>query len=194
MPDLGVDGPGTTVASRLAALDRLSRSIAADSWFAAVGEPLIDAERDEALLYLRGLGFDQADIAGVSDWQEAKNTADAPNWDPAWWTAEEKTREALLAKAEAAIEERALYDALSKVTRVASDFVHGKAAIAAARGGTADAGLIRSAAGAASMACYQAALAKAAAAGDDHPFAAKYRLFAAGRWPLAINDGVLSVF
>jgi hypothetical protein len=42
------------------------------------------------------------------------------------------------------------------------------------------------ASGAAAQACHQAALAIAAAAGPEHLFATKYRLFAAGRWPLGI--------
>lgn len=179
---------------RLDAIGRLAQAIAQDSWFAAVGEPLIDAERDEARLYLDGLGFAHVDIASVGDWRQAKAAADAPNWDPAWWQAEERERARLLERAEAIVDEGALYAALSAVTNAASDILHGKAAVAAARGGVADAGLIRSAAGAASIACYQAALVKAAEADDTHPFAAKYRLFAAGRWPLAINDGTLSVF
>ncbi|MEM7446185.1 MAG: hypothetical protein AAF414_22890, partial [Pseudomonadota bacterium] len=131
---------------------------------------------------------------GIDNWHAAHASADAPDWDPAWWTAEDTERARLLKVAEESIDERALYEALSSVTTAASDIIHGKAAVAAARGGIADPGLIRSAAGAGSMACYQAALAKVTDAGDDHPFAAKYRLFAAGRWPLAINNGVLSVF
>jgi hypothetical protein len=194
MANSNPDGERTDAERRRVTLDRLARSIATDSWFAAVGEPLIDAERDEARLYLDGLGFKQAGIVGIGDWVEARNVADAPDWDPAWWAAEEQARDTLLNQAESAIHQKTLYEALSTITTVASETVHGKAAIAAARGGIADAGLIRSAAGAASMACYHAALAKAACAGDDHPFAAKYRLFAAGRWPLAINEGILSVF
>jgi len=194
MPSGSQDKKSKTSASRLAAIGRLARAIPADSWFAAVGEPIIEAEREEARLYLHGLGFGTAEIVGVADWPHAREAADAPDWDPAWWDAEENARAVLLEQAEATIDERSLYDALSSVTNVASDIVHGKAAVAAARDGIADAALIRSAAGAASMACYQAALAKAAGVGDDHLFAAKYRLFAAGRWPLAINAGVFSVF
>jgi hypothetical protein len=52
--------------------------------------------------------------------------------------------------------------------------------------GIADPMLTRVASGAAAQACHQAALAIAAAAGPDHLFAMKFRLFAAGRWPLGI--------
>lgn len=178
---------------RLAALDRLTRAIPLDGWFAAVGEPLIDAERDEARLYLDGLGFPAAAIAAAADWTAAHRLAEAPDWEPRWWEAEQAAQAALLARAEAEVEERALYDALTRVARAAGDVCHGTAAIAAARAGIAHPGLIRAAAGAAAMACHQVALVRAAGAGPDHPFAAKHRLFAAGRWPLAIVGGTFHV-
>ena len=42
-------------------------------------------------------------------------------------------------------------------------------------------------------AAYAAALALAAHAGDQHPFAVKFRLYEAGRWPLGILGGVLHI-
>ena len=35
---------------------------------------------------------------------------------------------------------------------------------------------------------------QAAGAGDDHPFAVKFRLYEAGRWPLGIVGSTFSVF
>jgi hypothetical protein len=177
----------------LAGLQRFARQIPSESWFAALGDPLIEAEADEARLYLDGLGFTGAGVQPVADWAAARAKALSPDWDPAWWEAEERLRANLLAEAEAAFAEGALYQALTEVTTVAGDTLHGKAAVAASRAGVADPGLIRSAAGAAAMACYQAGLALAVGSRADQPFLAKYRLFAAGRWPLAINKGVLSV-
>ena len=66
--------------------------------------------------------------------------------------------------------------------------------MAAARGGVADAGLIRSAAGAATMACYQAAVGVAAELANDNPFIAKYRLFEAGHWPLCVRGAAFYIF
>lgn len=194
MPDGDMETTIDSVDHRLDVLRRLVHAIQFDSWFAAVGDPVIDAERDEARLYLDGLGFGDVTIRSVDGWQDAKAIADAPDWDVAWWQAEEDERTDLQRRAESEIGDRALYGALTRVTNTASDIVHGKAAVAAARGGVADEGLIRSAAGAAAMSCHQAALALVTRAGDNHPFAAKYRLFAAGRWPLAINNGVFFVF
>ena len=194
MPDSNTETVDDRVDRRLDGLRRLAHAIQFDSWFAAVGDPMIDAEREEARLYLDGLGFGHVTIESVGSWNDAKAVADAPDWDVAWWQAEENERADLQRRAEAEIGDRALYSALTNVTNTASDTVHGKAAVAAARGGVADEGLIRSAAGAAAMSCHQAALALVTRAGDNHPFAAKYRLFAAGRWPLAINNGVFFVF
>ena len=58
----------------------------------------------------------------------------------------------------------------------------------------ADPALARVAAGAAAQACHQAALALAVAAPPEHVFAVKYRLFAAGRWPLGIVGDRCFVF
>jgi hypothetical protein len=76
--------------------------------------------------------------------------------------------------------------ALTKVTDAATRIVLGAASVAAARQGIADPALARAAAGAATQAAYQAALALAGGAQSNHPFAVKYRLFAAGRWPLGV--------
>jgi hypothetical protein len=70
----------------------------------------------------------------------------------------------------------------------------GAASIAAARDGVADPALSRVAAGAATQAAYQAALARAAGSPDSHPFAIKFRLFAAGRWPLGLVSDTFHLF
>ena len=84
--------------------------------------------------------------------------------------------------------------ALTRVTEAASAVVMGAASVAAARSGVADAALARVAAGAATEAAYHAGLARIAGAGANHPFAIKFRLFAAGRWPLGIAGGILHLF
>jgi len=56
--------------------------------------------------------------------------------------------------------------------------------------------LNRALAGAAIQAAFERALVAIAAAGAarDHPLAAKYRLFAGGRWPLAVVAGSFHIF
>jgi hypothetical protein len=75
----------------------------------------------------------------------------------------------------------------------AGDLVHGKAATAAARMGNAAPASIHVAAGAASQAVYQLAVARLAG-NQTSPFESKFRMFAAGRWPLGIMGSRLFVF
>ena len=109
--------------------------------------------------------------------------------------AEEQLRAGLSATAvDLAGDEQAVLVALTHVTSKASEAVHGAAETAALRFGVDDDGLIRAAAGAATQAAYQAALVIAAAEDEEHPFALKFQLFRAGRWPLGIIGGTFSIF
>lgn len=178
----------------LAEVQRLAQDVRRASWFAAVGQALTDGERQDAEAYAAALGFSGAPVAVVPDWRAAEAATRDAGWDARWWESEEKARADLLSAARARHGERATMTALSEVALAASDTVMGVASVAAARMGVADPALARVAAGAATQAAYQAALALAAEAGADHAFAVKYRLFAAGRWPLGIVGGALSVF
>jgi len=176
------------------AVAALARRAASPSWFAAVGKALTEAERADAASYLGALGFAAVAIDGVADWPQAKALADAPDWDPAWWDEEERLRIGLLDAAAARHGRARLLEALSRATQGASDRAHGQAALATIRAGIADLALARAAAGAVTQACYLAALAAAAAAGAEHPFHAKFRLFESGRWPLGIVAGRFRLF
>jgi hypothetical protein len=164
------------------------------SWFAATGQDLTDGERHEAADYLRAIGFPDAAIDPVSDWRAAEAATRDAQWSRAWWDAEERCRAELLARAGETHGAHPLMTALSQVTLEASDVVLGAASIAAARCAIADPALARVAAGAATQAAYQAGLALAAGAGDLHPFAIKFRLFAAGRWPLGLVGRTFRLF
>jgi hypothetical protein len=170
------------------------REVAQASWFAACGEALTPGERGDAAAYLAALGLEAAAIEGVAGWTDAAATTQRPDWSQRWWETEERERRALYESAAAKSGEAALLAALSAVTQAASDLVHGAAAVAASRAGVADPALHRVAAGAAAQACYHAALALAAGHGDAHGFAVKFRLFAAGRWPLGIVGARFFVF
>jgi hypothetical protein len=182
-------GPALDAPDVRDALAGLEHRIALAPWFAAAGEPLESAEREDAERYVTALGLAGVAVAGVADWRRAKAIADDPAWDRRWWDAEERLRIALRSMGRRRFDAAALEAALSRVT-AASDFVHGAAAVACARAGIADPALIKCAAGAATQACYQAALAIAAGAGPEHAFAVKFRLFAAGRWPLGVVGGI----
>lgn len=164
------------------------------SWFAAVGEPIGEAERAAAGAYLAGLGFADAEVAAVGDWNQAEQVIRAEDWNTRWWQAEEERRSRLLPLAQTSRDGAELLAALADIAVSASDRAHGAAAVAAARGEIADPpGLIRAAAGAASTSCYQAAL-ETACGEEEGAFSIKFRLFEAGRWPLCLEGARYFVF
>jgi len=181
-------------APHLQGLKRLALMARRLGWFSSLGRPLALRERLDAEAYVAALGFPDVTVATVADWEEAESCARNPGWNTAWWEAEEQLRAALLADALAQAEEHDVMRALTLVAAAASDVVHGAAEAAAERDGVSDPALIRCAAGAATQAAYQAALLLAAGADDDHAFAAKFRLFAAGRWPLGIVGQTFNLF
>jgi hypothetical protein len=172
-------------------LDQVKAELRAAAWFAALGEKLTDGDRAEA--YARALGLGTLLLGQARDWPEAERVLQAPDWSPAWWDREEAQRLRLLAEAEARYPERALWTALTELTTELGDAVHGRAGIAAARMGGAAKASVHVAAGAAAQAAYQLALARLAQDAAS-PFESKFRLFAAGRWPLGVVGSTLVVF
>jgi hypothetical protein len=174
-------------------LGTLRAEVRAASWFAALGEPLTEGDRSDAMAYGAALGFDSIEVGLARDWPDAERLLKAPDWTPAWWDREEALRRTLLAEAEARYPERALWSSLTDLTTETGDLVHGKAATAAARMGNAAVASIHVAAGAASQAIFQLAVARLAEDAAS-PFESKFRLFAAGRWPLGILGSRLVLF
>ena len=169
----------------------LRSELRAAAWFAALGEPLTDGDRADA--YAKALGLGALVLGQAHDWPEAERVLKAPDWSPTWWDREEVQRRRLLAEAEARYPERALWTSLTELTTELGDTVHGKAGIAAARMGGAAKASIHVAAGAAAQAAYQLALARLAEEAAS-PFESKFRLFAAGRWPLGVVGSTLILF
>jgi hypothetical protein len=180
--------------SDLTAASRFATSLARQSWFAAVGQELTDGEKRDARDYLAALSLAHCELHFIADWRRAEAVTRDPNWSTAWWDAEEKQRLALLETVFHQWGEHPTLAALTRVTDAATRVTLGAASVAAARDGIADPALTRVAAGAASQAAYQAALAQVAGAGEAHPFAAKFRLFAAGRWPLGLIGDCFYLF
>ena len=165
----------------------LRAEVRAASWFAALGEPLTDGDRGDAKAYA---GTDDVEL--VTSWPDAERFLKSPATLD-WWEREESLRKDLLARAEARHPERAFWTALTELTTEAGDLVHGKAATAAARMGGAAPASIHVAAGAASQAVYQLGVARMA--GEPASlFESKFRLFAAGRWPLGVAGSRLVLF
>lgn len=178
----------------LLSVSRFAGLIRAVPWFASVSEPLGEGEIEDARAFLDALGFPDVHVADIAGWDEAADAIQNPEFNDAAWEAEEQLLAALHAEALARVSEEDLSLALTHVTASASEVVTQAAAIAAARSGVEDEALIRAAAGAATQACYQAALVLAASGEPDHPFALKYKLFEQGRWPLGIVGATFSLF
>ena len=83
---------------------------------------------------------------------------------------------------------------MAHIELTASDHLQDVATKMLDRAGLDDAGLGKSAAGAATIAVHHAALALAAGEPGTHPFAAKFRLFQAGRWPLGVYGRAFYIF
>lgn len=155
------------------------------AWFSALGEPLGAAEAADIDAYLAALGLvPELPPLAVTSWAQAAAIARTPA--ERWWGAEEAERVRL--------ERTVRLDPADREWLALTDALHGAAAVAAARSGCADQGLIRAAAGAATYAAHQYRLARAAGAGNDHAFVRKYALFSGGRWPLGVYGGRFAIF
>jgi len=173
----------------LDAVGALAGEAASLAWFDAVGAVVGPSERAAVERYLAGLGLAEHPVVGVADWSAAARIASAPDWDRRWWDAEQAQRNVLLDAATARHGRDGVMHALSAPAHIASDAAH-----AGAQQRGIDDALARVAAGAASQACYLAALAVLADAGAGHAFAVKFSLFAAGRWPLGVVGGRFHLF
>jgi hypothetical protein len=193
------DRPGGTVLSfstgeplsgEAAAVDRFLAGLGDASWFSSLGMPPTDGEAADVAAYLGGLGLDALDVAWIGDLAAARRLSQDGGWSRAWWQAEERAVADLARRLDAALGKAASTRLLNRVMAEASKVVMGPAAVAAAREGVADQGLNRAMAGAAIQAVYAMALVVAAARdARSHSLAAKYRLFAAGHWPLVVLEG-----
>jgi len=165
------------------------------AWFTCLGLPLGIADLRDARSYLQALDYSpDVTISAVPDWQSAEAIIRDPQWDRVWWEREEDERTRLMQLARQRIGPIALLERLTAATELASQSIHGAAAIAAERDGVADAALVRAASGAASMALHGAALARLTGQGPEDLFVRKYALFESGRWPLGVIAGSFYLF
>lgn len=168
---------------------------AAAAWFARVGLPLASADVDAIREMLGGPTTPAGPgIRGIAHWHEAGEIIRAADWDTASWDRDEDERQRLWQSAAERFGEDAILRQLTSATAALADPLHGAAAVAAAREGVADPGLVRAAAGAALMAAHQSALARLAGEDERHFFARRFALFAGGRWPLGDYRGHYCIF
>lgn len=173
---------------------RFNKLIPSIPWFSSVGTPLTQRTGQTARDYMNMLGFPDAFVAEVEDWEDAAYAAANPEYNSEWWEAEEQLRMALTATALELITEEDLNLALTHVSATASETITDALEEITEDAGIADQELIRAAIGSAVQSCHQAALVLAAGEEDSHPFALKYKLFEQGHWPIAITGGSFNIF
>ena len=166
-----------------------AEGLEANSWFSRLGEPLDAREKALAELYLDGLGFPDAEPALISNWEDAASAAETLDRDPIGWEAEEMLRAGLVSRVLERLEEEAANTALAYVAQKTGDTAKEAVEEAAAMDDVVDMEIVHAAAGALAQAANGAALVVLAEAEDDnppHPFLARWRLFARGRWPVGL--------
>lgn len=183
----------------LTALTRFAKTLDRIPWFANLGEPLSPGARAAGELYRDRLGFPEADIAILVDWDDAAAAAESLDWQSPWWEAEELLRSDLTARALESLSEEALRLGMTliadKVSEPAREGMEQAAVIFDAE----DEASQNLAVGAAVQAAHGAALALLAAQDPEfdietHAFAAKFQLFEFGRWPVAITGSSFNLF
>ena len=176
-------------------------------WFTELGEPLEASVKNMARAYLDGLGYPDAEAAPMMNWDDALDAALSLDINSAGWEAEEQLRAALVDAALTQVSEEGLGVLLAHLAAQLSETLHELAEEALYMADELPDHVIDLAVGAGQQAAYGAALVLAASGtgepdntSDDtsdillHPLMLKYRLFAAGRWPLTLTGQTLNIF
>lgn len=191
----------------LASIKRYAQGLDHVPWFAGLGTPPTRQVRAAAQGYLDRLGFPDADLAIVADYDDAASVAETHDWASPAWEAEELLRADLTARALAAMSAEALEIGLRLVAQEAAAAARAGAAEQAALWDMADEAALNLAVGSAVQTCHALGLALCVSAleadaeddetgGDisDHAFTYKFRLFELGRWPVSLLGHTFNVF
>ena len=173
---------------------RFNKLLPSIPWFSSLGDPLSPEALATARDYMDALGFPDAFVAEIEDWDDAAYAAANPDWNTDWWEAEEQLRMGLTAEALELISEEDLNLALTHVSATASPVISNAVEALSDGMGIEDMELVRAITGSAVQTCHQAALVLAAGEEDTHPFALKYKLYELGHWPIAISGNSFNIF
>ena len=163
-------------------------------WFNSVGQPLSEVDREECALYLQGLGAAHDNCVTPTSWEQAAALAAQPNWHAAYWERERAEERRLFELASQQHSADALLLRLANLMQGSATLFHSPASVACARAGIVDDAIAHGAAGAAAQCLHQYGLTSITDQGETHFFAAKFRLFLAGRWPLCVTADQFFVF
>ncbi|MEQ9519312.1 MAG: hypothetical protein RLN89_07715 [Parvibaculum sp.] len=178
----------------LARLRDFARLLGDLPWFTALGTPLDRETREIATAYLDGLGFPDADVARVNNWEDAAIAAETGDWNSGPWEAEESLRAALSTDLLEILTEEAFEIGFTYVASEADPAVREAADTAISVWMLEDEEIAIAAAGAAMQAVHGAAIAIAAGADENHPFLLRFRLFERGHWPIGVSGLTFNIF
>jgi hypothetical protein len=174
--------------------DQIVPALPKSVWFNAVGTPLGENERIESERYLSGLGAQHCSVSVVSTWPDALALAAKSSWSATWWERERQEERKLFEQASSMHSPDTLLLRLSNLMQGSAGLFLSPASLACTRAGINDSSAVNAAAGAAAQCLHQYGLASITGQGDEHLFAAKFRLFLAGRWPLCVTEDTFFVF
>lgn len=183
----------------LVRMRRFAHALERIPWFANLGEPLTAGAVAAARTYTDGLGFPDADVAILVDWEDAAAAAENIDWNSPAWEAEELLRADLTGRALETLSEDALNIGLTLIADRVAEPAKESMEQASFIWDVEDEGQRQLAVGAAVQAAHQASLVLIAAVdpsfdANDHPFTAKFRLFEFGRWPVGIIGSSFNLF
>ncbi len=183
----------------LSRLRRFADSLDGVPWFANLGEALTPGARAMARDYTDGLGFPDADVAILVDWEDAADAAESLDFQSPAWEAEELLRADLTGRALDVLSEEALSLSMTMIAERIAEPAREAMEQASYIWDVEDAAAQQLAVGAAVQAANQAALVLLAAAdpsfeAENHPLSAKFRLFEFGRWPVAVIGASFNLF
>lgn len=164
--------------------------------FMRLGDPLDRREKDLSRTYLDGLGFPHAEPGLLTSWDEAAEAAEALDFNPEGWEAEEMLRAGLVASAAERIDEDGIRTTLEYVGLKAGEAAQDAVAYSASLGDMRDESVLNAAAGALVQAANGAALVILSESEDEdppHPFLARWRLFVRGRWPIGLAGSTYNI-
>ena len=183
----------------LAVVSRFARNLDNVPWFANLGEPLTPGARHLAQTYIDALGFPEADVAILVDWEDAANAAESQDWQSPAWEAEELLRADLTAKALEMLSEEALSIGMTMIADKVSEPAKEAMEQASYIWDMEDEAAQRLAVGAAVQGAHGAALALIASSDpgfdvETHALTAKFQLFEFGRWPVGLVGRSFNLF
>ena len=183
----------------LNALTRFARSLDRVPWFANLGEPLTPGAKAAAHSYVDGLGFPDADVAVLINWEDAAAAGESLDWHSPAWEAEELLRADLTTRALEHLSEEALAIGMTMISDKISEPAREMMEEASAIWDMEDDSAQTLAVGAAVQSAHNAALVLLASQSpdfdaDEHPMSAKFRLFEFGRWPVGVVGRSFNLF